>query len=164
MENSREKSTSSEMFMREAIQLSLQNMLQNAWWPFGAVIVKDGQIVGRGRNQVTSTNDPTAHGEVVAIRDACKNLWTFDLSGCEIYTSCEPCPMCYGAILRARVDKMYYGNTEADAAAIGFDDSAFWDEIQKELTQRSLSVQQLLHDEALTVFTAWQNKEDKIEY
>ena len=160
MENSQNK----EIFMREAIQLSLQNMQQNAGWPFGALIVKDGKIVWRGRNQVTSTNDPTAHGEVVAIRDACKNLWTFDLSGCEIYTSCEPCPMCYGAILRARLSKMYYANTEHDAAAIGFDDSAFRDDIQKELTQRSLPVQQLLHDEALAVFTAWTNKQDKTLY
>lgn len=159
-----EHSQNKEIFMREAIQLSLQNMQQNAGWPFGALIVKDGNIVWRGRNQVTSTNDPTAHGEVVAIRDACKNLWTFDLSGCEIYTSCEPCPMCYGAISRARLSKMYYANTEHDAAAIGFDDSAFRDDIQKELTQRSLPVQQLLHDEALIVFKAWTEKQDKTLY
>lgn len=128
------------------------------------MIVKDGQIVGRGRNQVTSTNDPTAHGEVVAIRDACKNLGTFDLSGCEIYTSCEPCPMCYGAISRARLQKIYYGNTEQDAANIGFDDGAFRDDIQKEFTQRDIPVQQLLHDEALAVFNAWTEKQDKTIY
>jgi len=151
-------------FMREAIKLSLENMQKNAGWPFGAVVVKDGKIVWRGRNQVTSSNDPTAHGEVVAIRDACKNLWTFDLSGCEIYTSCEPCPMCYGAISRARIEKMYYGNTKQDAADIGFDDSAFREDIKKELTQRSVPVQQVLHEEALEVFKAWKEKQDKIEY
>ncbi len=153
-----------ETFMREAIKLSLENMQKNAGWPFGAVIVKDGKIVGRGRNQVTSTNDPTAHGEVVAIRDACKSLWTFDLSGCEIYTSCEPCPMCYGAISRARIGKMYYGNTEHDAAAIGFDDSAFREDIKKELTKRSIPVQQMLHEEALEVFKARMEKQDKTLY
>ena len=153
-----------ESFMREAIKLSLENMQKNAGWPFGAVIVKDGKIVGRGRNQVTSTNDPTSHGEVTAIRDACKNLWTFDLSGCEIYTSCEPCPMCYGAISRSRIWKIYYGNTKADAAAIGFDDSAFREDIKKDFTQRNIPVQQLLHDEALAVFKAWTEKQDKIKY
>ena len=153
-----------EEFMREAIKLSLENMQKNAWWPFGAVIVKDGKIVGRGWNQVTSSNDPTAHGEVVAIRDACKNLSTFDLHDCEIYTSCEPCPMCYGAISRARIKKMYYANTGKDAAEIGFDDSAFQEDIKKEFTQRNIPVQQLLHDEALAVFKAWTEKQDKITY
>ncbi len=150
--------------MREAIKLSLENMQKNAGGPFGAVIVKDGKIVGRGRNQVTSTNDPTAHGEVVAIRDACKNLWTFDLSGCEIYTSCEPCPMCYGAISRARIEKMYYGNTKDDAANIWFDDSAFREDIKKEFTKRSIPVEQMLHEEALEVFKAWTDKQDKTAY
>ncbi|EKD25325.1 MAG: hypothetical protein ACD_80C00084G0011 [uncultured bacterium (gcode 4)] len=153
-----------ENFMREAIKLSLENMQKNAWGPFGAVIVKDGKIVGRGRNQVTSSNDPTAHGEVVAIRDACKNLWTFDLQGCEIYTSCEPCPMCYGAISRARLNKMYYANTEHDAAAIGFDDSAFREDVKKPFSERSIPVEQILHDEALEVFKEWTKKQDKIEY
>jgi len=153
-----------ENFMREAIKLSLENMQKNAGWPFGAVIVKDGKIIGKGWNQVTSSNDPTAHGEVVAIRDACKNLWTFDLHGCEIYTSCEPCPMCYGAISRSRIWKIYYGNTGKDAADIGFDDSAFQNDIKKEFTQRDIPVEQLLHDEALEVFNVWKNKEDKIEY
>jgi len=153
-----------EKYMKEAIALSLENMQKNAGGPFGAVVVKDGKIVGRGRNQVTSTNDPTAHGEIMAIRDACKNLGTFDLSGCEIYTSCEPCPMCYGAISRARIDKMYYGNTKDDAANIGFDDSAFWEDMKKEVTQRTVPVEQLLHDEALAVFKAWKEKEDKTLY
>ncbi len=153
-----------EEFMREAIRLSLENMQKNAWWPFGAVIVKDGKIVWRGRNQVTSSNDPTAHGEVMAIRDACKNLWTFDLNDCEIYTSCEPCPMCYGAISRARIQKIYYANTERDAANIGFDDSAFHEDIRKEFTQRLIPVEQILHNEALEVFKAWTEKQDKTTY
>ena len=153
-----------EEFMREAIKLSLENMQKNAGWPFGAVVVSNGKIVGRGRNQVTSSNDPTAHGEVVAIRDACKNLSTFDLSSCEIYTSCEPCPMCYGAISRARIGKIYYGNTWKDAANIGFDDSAFQEDIKKEFTQRNIPVEQILHDEALEVFKARMEKQDKIEY
>ncbi|MFA7298434.1 MAG: nucleoside deaminase [Candidatus Absconditabacterales bacterium] len=153
-----------EEFMREAIKLSLENMQKNVGGPFGAVIVKDGKIVGRGGNQVTSSNDPTAHGEVVAIRDACKNLGTFDLHGCEIYTSCEPCPMCYGAISRARISKMYYANTGKDAADIGFDDSAFQEDIKKEFTQRNIPVEQICHDEALEVFKAWTAKQDKIEY
>lgn len=153
-----------EDFMREAIKLSLENMQTNVWWPFGAVIVKDNKIIGKGRNQVTSSNDPTAHGEVVAIRDACKKLWTFDLQECEIYTSCEPCPMCYGAISRARLKKIYYANTERDAADIGLDDSAFQEDIKKEFTQRNIPVQQVLHDEALAVFKAWTAKQDKINY
>ena len=150
--------------MREAIELSLENMQKNAWWPFAAVIVKEGKIVGRGRNQVTSSNDPTAHGEVVAIRDAGKNLWTFDLQDCEIYTSCEPCPMCYGAISRARINKIYYANTEHDAAEIWFDDSAFHEDIKKDFTQRNIPVEQMLHDEALAVFKEWTQKQDKINY
>ena len=153
-----------EEFMREAIALSLENMQKNAWWPFAAIIVKEGKIVGRGRNQVTSSNDPTAHGEVVAIRDACKNLWTFDLHDCEIYTSCEPCPMCYGAISRARIKKIYYANTEYDAAMIWFDDSAFHEDIKKDFTQRAIPVEQMLHDEALVVFKEWTEKQDKIHY
>ena len=153
-----------EEFMREAIALSLENMQKNAWWPFAAIIVKEGKIVGRGRNQVTSSNDPTAHGEVVAIRDACKNLWTFDLHDCEIYTSCEPCPMCYGAISRARIKKIYYANTEYDAAMIWFDDSAFHEDIKKNFTQRAIPVEQMLHDEALVVFKEWTEKQDKTLY
>ena len=153
-----------EDFMREAIELSLENMQKNAWWPFAAVIVKEGKIVGRGRNQVTSSNDPTAHGEVVAIRDAGKNLWTFDLQDCEIYTSCEPCPMCYGAISRARINKIYYANTEHDAAEIWFDDSAVHEDNKKDFTQRNIPVEQMLHDEALAVFKEWTQKQDKINY
>ena len=113
---------------------------------------------------MTSSNDPTAHGEVVAIRDAGKNLWTFDLQDCEIYTSCEPCPMCYGAISRARINKIYYANTEHDAAEIWFDDSAFHEDIKKDFTQRNIPVEQMLHDEALAVFKEWTQKQDKINY
>ncbi len=153
-----------EEYMREAIQLSLDNMQKNAGWPFGAVIVKDGKIIGKWWNQVTSANDPTAHGEIVAIRDACRKLGTFDLHGCEIYTSCEPCPMCYGAISRARIGKIYYGNTEHDAAAIGFDDSTFHDDIKKPFDQRDIPVEQLLHEEALEVFKARTEKSDKTLY
>lgn len=151
-------------FMKEAILLSLENIQKNSGWPFAAVIVKDGKIVGRGQNEVTSTNDPTAHGEVVAIRDACRNLSTFDLHDCEIYTSCEPCPMCYWAISRARIKKIYYANTEKDAADIGFDDSAFHEDIKKHFSQRNIPVEQLLHDEALEVFKQWSEKKDKIQY
>jgi len=153
-----------EEFMKEAIKLSLENMEKNAWWPFGAVVVKDGKIVGRGWNQVIATNDPTAHAEMTAIRDACKNLWVFNLQDCEIYTSCEPCPMCYGAISRARIKKIYYANTEQDVADIGFDDSAFYEDIKKEFTHRSIPVEQMLHDEALVVFKEWTEKKDKTLY
>jgi len=153
-----------EAFMREAIKLSQENMQKGAWWPFGAVIVKDGKIVGRGRNQVTSTNDPTAHAEMVAIRDACKNLWSFQLDDCEIYTSCEPCPMCLWAIYRARPTTVYYANTKEEAADIWFDDNFIYKELEHPLDKRKMPMQQVLHDEALVVFKAWKEKEDKIEY
>ncbi len=153
-----------EEFMREAIHLSLENMQKNAGWPFGAVIVKDGKIVGRGWNQVTSTNDPTAHAEVVAIRDACKNLWTFQLDDCELYTSCEPCPMCLWAIYRARPKIVYYGNTKQDAADIGFDDNFIYEELKKPLAERKIPLLPLLRDEAIVVFKARTAKQDKIEY
>lgn len=151
-------------FMREAIALSLRNMETNAGGPFGAVIVKNGEIVWRGWNQVTSTNDSTAHAEMVAIRDACKNLWTFQLDGCELYTSCEPCPMCLGAIYWARFDKVYYGNTEQDAADIDFDDKYIYDEFALPIDKRKLSMQQFLRDEAIKVFEKWAEKQDKILY
>src|SRR6187402_191609 len=119
-------------FMLEAIELSFQGQRAGKGGPFGAVVVKDGKIIGRGFNQVTSNNDPTAHAEVVAIRDACKNLNDFQLAGCEIYTSCEPCPMCLGAIYWARPDKVYYANTRQDAADIDFDDSMIYEELEKD--------------------------------
>lgn len=151
-------------FMREAIALSLQNMEKNAWWPFGAVVVKDGKIIGRGWNKVTSTNDPTAHAEMVAIRDACQNLSTFQLDGCELYTSCEPCPMCLGAIYWARFDKVYYWNTKEDAANIHFDDQYIYEELDRTLDNRHLPMHQLLREEAIKVFEKWAAKEDKILY
>lgn len=151
-------------FMREAIKLSIDSMRAGNGGPFGAVIVKEGKIIARGSNHVTSTNDPTAHAEVVAIREACKVLNTFQLTGCEIYTSCEPCPMCLGAIYWARPDKMYFANTKADAAAIGFDDSFIYDEIELEIHKRHLSSEQLLNDEAIMAFQEWVAKTDKVKY
>lgn len=153
-----------ENFMREAIRLSIENMRSGKGGPFGAVIVKDGQIIARGFNQVTSSNDPTAHAEVVAIREACKTLGSFQLDDCEIYTSCEPCPMCLGAIYWARPKKMYYANTKVDAANIGFDDQFIYEEIDLPLHNRKLDCEQLLNHEALLAFQEWQDKQDKIEY
>jgi guanine deaminase len=156
--------TRKEEFMREAIRLSVENMKAGKGGPFGAVIVKDGKIVARGFNQVTSTNDPTAHAEVVAIRNACNALGSFQLEGCEIYTSCEPCPMCLGAIYWARPSKIYFANTKKDAAAIGFDDQFIYDEIDLSLTARKLPAEQLLRNEAIVAFREWQSKTDKIDY
>jgi tRNA(Arg) A34 adenosine deaminase TadA len=132
--------------------------------PFGAVVVKDGKIIARGFNQVTSSNDPTAHAEVVAIREACKVLNSFQLDDCEIYTSCEPCPMCLGAIYWARPSKMYYANTKKDAANIGFDDQFIYEELDLPLDKRQLSAEQLLQDEAIVAFKEWEEKINKIEY
>jgi guanine deaminase len=153
-----------EKFMREAIRLSIDSMRAGNGGPFGAVIVKDGKIIAHGFNKVTSTNDPTAHAEVVAIREACKALGTFQLTGCELYTSCEPCPMCLGAIYWARPDKMYFANTKSDAAAIGFDDQFIYEEIELPIPNRQLATEQLLNNEALEAFKEWQQKTDKIEY
>lgn len=150
-------------FMRKAIELSLEN-IKNGGGPFGAVIVKDGEIIATGVNRVTASCDPTAHAEVSAIREAAKRLGTFNLSGCEIYTSCEPCPMCLGAIYWARLDKMYYANTKTDAKNIGFDDSFIYDELELKPADRELPSETLLHSEAIKAFEAWASKEDKIEY
>ncbi|MEI6753793.1 MAG: nucleoside deaminase [Paludibacter sp.] len=150
-------------FMRKAIALSVAN-INNGGGPFGAVIVKDGKIVSTGVNCVTANNDPTAHAEVNAIRKAAKKLGTFDLAGCEIYTSCEPCPMCLGAVYWAHLDKMYYGNTKTDAKNIGFDDSFIYDEIELKLSERRLKSIQKLPEEAIKAFEAWANSSDKIEY
>ncbi len=150
--------------MQQAIDISLQKMEENCGGPFGAVIIKDGEIIARGWNQVTSTNDPTAHAEMVAIRTACKHLHSFQLEGCEIYTSCYPCPMCLGAIYWARPDKVYYANTAKDAAHIGFDDAFIYEEIKRPPAQRKIPFQQIMREEAFRVFKAWQEKEDKLEY
>ena len=150
--------------MREAIRLSLQKMRENHGGPFGAIIVCGGKIVGRGWNRVTSSNDPTAHAEVTAIREACKKLETFRLNGCELYTSCEPCPMCLAAVYWARLRKIYYANTRKDAAAIGFDDDLLYREIALPVSRRKIPAKQLLRKEALKVFREWRKKPGKIPY
>lgn len=151
-------------FMQRAIDLSRENMRKNCGGPFGAVIVKDGKIIGEGWNKVTSKNDPTAHAEVEAIRQACEKIGTFQLAGSEIYTSCEPCPMCLAAIYWARIDKIYYANTRQDAAQIQFDDDFLYQELPKPIQQRSLPMVQVLRNEALAVFNEWSQKEDRIAY
>ena len=150
--------------MRAAIRLSLSKMRANCGGPFGAVVVRKGKIVGRGWNQVTSTNDPTAHAEVTAIRGACQKLKTFQLDNCELYTSCEPCPMCLSAIYWARFRKVYYANTRKDAAKIEFDDDLIYHEVARPISRRLIPMKQLLRPEALQVFKAWKNKTDKIRY
>ncbi len=150
-------------FMAKAIELSI-NSANTIGGPFGSVIVKDNKIIAEGSNKVTFSNDPTAHGEIVAIREACKNLNTFDLSGCEIYTSCEPCPMCLSAIYWSRLDKIYYANTREDAKNIDFDDSFIYTEIPKKIDDRKIKMVQMLRDEALKAFEIWDKKVDKIKY
>ena len=150
-------------FMAKAIELSI-NSASTIGGPFGSVIVKDDKIIAEGSNKVTSSNDPTAHAEVVAIREACKKLNTFDLSGCEIYTSCEPCPMCLSAIYWSRLDKIYYANTREDAKNIDFDDSFIYTEIPKKIDDRKIKMVQMLRDEALKAFEIWDKKVDKIKY
>lgn len=156
--------TREERFMQQAIELSKKSLSGNQGGPFGCVIVKGDEVVGRGYNQVTGTNDPTAHAEVVAIREACNRLGTFQLDDCEVYTSCEPCPMCMGAIYWARPKLVYYANTRSDAANIGFDDSLIYDELTCSLPDRKIALKPLLRDVALDVFNEWKNKTDKIEY
>ncbi len=151
-------------FMRRAIALSRKGMLSNDGGPFGAVIVKNGEIIAEGNNCVTSSNDPTAHAEVVAIRNACKKLNTYQLEGCSIYTSCEPCPMCLGAIYWARADKLFYACTKKDAARIGFDDEFIYQEISLDMKDRSINFIQLLNGEGNEVFAEWEAKIDKMEY
>ena len=157
------KKSSPEAFMREAIKLSAESV-RSGGGPFGAVIVRDGEIIARGENRVTVCNDPTAHAEVSAIREAAARLGTYDLSGCEIYSSCEPCPMCLGAIYWARLDKLYYAGTHADAANVGFDDAHIYEELPLDPSQRELPTQTLLREEAQRVFEAWAGKLDKKEY
>ncbi len=153
-----------EKFMRRAIELSRQHMQAGHGGPFGAVVVRDGKIIGEGWNSVTSSYDPTAHAEVMAIRRACEAMQNFDLSDCEIYTSCEPCPMCLAAIYWARIGAIYQANTRDDAAAIEFDDAYLYRELLKPLDQRDVPVRQLLRDEAQVVFREWTQKSDRIEY
>jgi len=151
-------------FMMRAIELAQNGIDQNHGGPFGCVVAKDGQIVGEGCNRVTSTNDPTAHAEIVAIRDACKNLISFQLDGCTIYTSCEPCPMCLGAIYWSRPERIFFAATRGDAAAAGFDDELFYDEMEKPNDLRQLRMETLLREESQSVFANWIEKTDKTEY
>jgi guanine deaminase len=153
-----------EQLMRQAIELSREKMIAGFGGPFGAVITRDGKVIAIGYNQVTSANDPTAHAEVSAIRAACQALNTFDLSGCEIYTSCEPCPMCLSAIYWARLDRIYYANSRQDAADIGFDDAFLYEEIAKDIPDRQIPTIRLLEDEAILPFNEWREKADKIAY
>ena len=153
-----------EDFMQKAVELSLENMRAWKGGPFWAVVVKDWKIVWQWANHVTSENDPTAHAEVVAIRDACKNLWSFQLDDCIIYTSCEPCPMCMWAIYRARPKAVYYANDRKDAAWIWFDDDFIYQELEKKMEERSLPIHRLENENALQVFKEWKEKNDKIEY
>ena len=149
--------------MKRAIELSIENVSKNGG-PFGCVIVKDGKIVSEGSNKVTSSNDPTAHGEIVAIREACRKLNNFSLSGTELYSSCEPCPMCLSAIYWARIDKIYYANTRKDAQKIDFDDSLIYSEFKKKIDKRKIPLIQMMRNEALNAFELWDKKKDKVKY
>jgi guanine deaminase len=151
-------------FLREAIRLSMEKMQLNEGGPFGAVVVRDGEIIARGWNRVTSANDPTAHAEIVAIREACARLDTFSLVGCDLYASCEPCPLCLAAIYWSRLDRIYFGATCADAARAGFDDQHFYDEIRRPTSERSLPMQQALREEAVVALQAWTAKTDRTLY
>ncbi len=154
----------SNRFMARAIELSLENVRSGKGGPFAAVIAKGGKIIAEGTNQVTSTNDPTAHAEIVAIREACKQLGAFQLTDCEIYTTCEPCPMCLGAIYWTRLARVYFANTAEDAATIGFSDALIYDEIRQPLTRRQIPMIPLMREEARQALRAWQEKSDKIPY
>jgi len=150
--------------MARAIRLSLDNVLSGDGGPFGAVVVRNGSILGEGVNRVTATNDPTAHAEMIAIREACAKLGSFELKGCELYSSCEPCPMCLGASYWARLGRIYFANSAADASSIGFDDSFIYREFGLELGQRSIPMVSMMREQALAAFRAWQQKPDKIQY
>ena len=149
--------------MERAIELSVESV-NNGGGPFGSVIVKDNKIIAEGSNKVTSNNDPTAHGEIVAIREACKKLNNFSLNQCELYSTCEPCPMCLSAIYWARIDKIYYANTRDDARKIDFDDSLIYTELQKNIDKRKIPMIQIMRNEALKAFELWDKKQDKVKY
>ena len=150
-------------FMKRAIELSIKNV-SNGGGPFGSVIVKDDKIIAEGSNRVTNNNDPTAHGEIVAIREACKKINNFSLQGCELYSTCEPCPMCLSAIYWSRIDKIYYANTREDAQKIDFDDSLIYSEFKKNINERKIPMIQMMRTEALQAFELWDKKTDKIKY
>ncbi len=150
--------------MRRALALALENVQSGRGGPFAALVVKDGKIIAEGANRVTSTNDPTAHAEIVAIREACRALGSFQLDGCAIYATCEPCPMCLGAIYWARPARVYFAGTAGDAASAGFDDTFIYEELKRPSSQRKIPMTQLLREESLAVFEAWKKKPDRIEY
>ena len=150
-------------FILRAIELSIKS-IKNQGGPFGSVVVKEGKIIAEGFNKVTSNNDPTAHGEIVAIREACKKLNTFNLKGCDLYSSCEPCPMCLSAIYWSHIDRIFYANTREDAKDIDFDDSLIYTEISKDKNDRQIEMVQMHREEALEAFKIWKNKDDKIKY
>jgi guanine deaminase len=154
----------SEEFMRRAIALAFENIRSAQGGPFGALIVKDERVLAEGANRVTATNDPTAHSEIVAIREACRALGSFQLNGCDLYTTCEPCPMCLGAIYWARPSRVFYACVAADAAAAGFDDALIYEELRRPLTARRLPMKQLLRGEALEIFSQWNRQENKTAY
>ena len=156
--------TTHQQFMAAAIALSKQAIREGRGGPYGAVVVKDGVIVGRGMNEVTSVNDPTAHAEMTAIRQACEQLGSWNLAGCELYTSCEPCPMCLGAIYWARVDKIYYGNTKEVAARFGFNSQYFYDEVAKAREDRQIAMVLLMPEDAITAFEEWEQQRDRQSY
>lgn len=151
-------------FMRRAIALAEENVAASGGGPFGAVVVHNGRIIGEGTNQVTESHDPTAHAEVVAIRAACRELGAHSLAECEIYASCEPCPMCLSAIYWARIERIYYGNSKTDAAAIGFDDDHIYREIPLPISERAIPTERILADEAIAAFQAWETSDTKVEY
>jgi tRNA(Arg) A34 adenosine deaminase TadA len=163
-ESIRRSDQMTDAFMARAIDLALENVKSGKGGPFAAVVVKDGRIVGEGANSVTEANDPTAHGEIMAIRDACKNLQSFDLTDCEIYTSCEPCPMCLVAIYWARLDRIHYGAWAADAAEAGFDDAFFYEELRKPADARRIPMTSVMREQGRAPFRAWIEKSDKIPY
>jgi tRNA(Arg) A34 adenosine deaminase TadA len=152
------------VFMQQAIALATENATSGRGGPFGAVIVRNGEVIATGANGVTTANDPTAHAEIVAIRSACAKLNEFSLQGCEIYTSCEPCPMCLAAIYWARLEVIYYGSTAAEAAAAGFDDAFLYDEVKRPVDQRKIPTINLLRDQAISSFNAWRQYAGRIEY
>ena len=153
----------SNKFMMKAIQLSIKSV-SSGTGPFGAVIVKNNKIISEGFNTVTLVNDPTSHAEIAAIRIACKDLNNFSLKGCDLYTTCEPCPMCLSAIYWARIDKVYYANTRSDAHKIDFSDALIYEELNKSITERKIPMHQMMRDEALKAFELWDKKEDKVKY
>jgi tRNA(Arg) A34 adenosine deaminase TadA len=151
-------------FMERAIALAIENVNSGRGGPFGAILVKNGRVIASGTNRVTSTNDPTAHAEMLAIREACRVLRDFQLTGCDLYTSCEPCPMCFGAIYWARLARVFFGATAQDASAAGFDDSFIYEELRRSLPERKISTRQIMRDQALATFDAWRQKPDRTNY